>query len=95
MTLHKKINFPLKISSVIATFTEEILNGKLPFFVQCDSLSQARSKSCTHCGRYRLPSGINFMSNLNKKSTRNVWRNICSENIRKIGNINSPIQRRI
>ena len=34
MTLHQKINFPLKISSVIATFSEEILNGKLPFFVQ-------------------------------------------------------------
>ena len=91
MTLHKKKNFPLKISSVIATFSEEILNGKLPFSVQCDSLSN----SCTHCGRYRLPSEINFMSNLNKKSTRKVWRNRYSENIRKIGNINSPIQRRI
>ena len=31
VTLHKKKKFPLKISSVIATFSEEILNGKLPF----------------------------------------------------------------
>ena len=39
MALHKKWSFPLRISSVnetktadLVTFTEEILNGKLPFF---------------------------------------------------------------
>ena len=39
--LHKKWGFPLRISQETAdlvTFTEEILNGKLQFFVQCSLL---------------------------------------------------------
>ena len=44
ISLHKKWSFPLRISSVnmaksassdLVTFTEEIFNGKLRFFVQC------------------------------------------------------------
>ena len=49
ITLHKKWNFRLRISSVnvtksagncadLVSFTEEILNQKLNFFVQCNSL---------------------------------------------------------
>ena len=35
--LHKKLSFPSRISSVnVVTFTAEILDGKLSFFMQCD-----------------------------------------------------------
>ena len=57
MALHKKWGFPLRISSVnVEIITEEILNGKLYFFVQCGDLDIFRSDyyfSSYNCSYYR------------------------------------------
>ena len=69
ITLHIKLSFPLRISSVNMTksadliaFTKEILNGKLHFFALCEEMQSWKSNTNVKLLGYRRAWLINWLN---------------------------------